>query len=196
MKKFGFTLTELMISLTVIGVLAAVTAPALLNTISDKNKVKVLKYHAMLDNAINQIFEDEAVYHPRTGYSNGNLITIATINGTPTPCEGLTCLEQPFEDLLQDRLIDGIQDGSTWRITNNNNGTFRVNVVVDDKEVIQYSEENTRNINSFDFRIEQSGNILAGDALTDAYLNNPSRLNDKKNDLDRAARFLNEKNYN
>ena len=28
--------------------------------------MKVLKYHAMLDDTISQIFEDESVYHPRT----------------------------------------------------------------------------------------------------------------------------------
>lgn len=192
MKKFGYTLAELMITMTVIGVLAAIAAPALSNIIPDKNKVKVLKYHAMLDDTISQIFEDESVYHPRT-MTDG--IVYTTIKEDLSECEGLTCLEVPFEDLLQARLIDGIQDGSTWDITDNGNGTYRINIVVDDKDVIQYSANNTRNINSFDFRIEQSGNILAGDALTDAYLNNPSKLNDKKNDLDTAARFLNEREY-
>lgn len=193
MKKNGFTLAELMISMTVIGVLAAIAAPTLLNIIPDKNKVKVLKYHAMLDDTINQIFEDESVYHPAT-MTDG--IGYTTIKDDLSECEGLTCLEQPFENLLQARLIDGIRDGSTWRITNNNNGTYRINVVVDNKDEIQYSADNTRNINSFDFRIEQSGNILAGDPLTDAYLNNPSKLNDKRNDLDTAARFLSERTYN
>ena len=195
MKKFGYTLAELMVAMTVIGVIAAVAAPVLLNIIPDKNKVKVLKYYAMLDDTINQIFEDESVYHPRTIAPNYNDGYITSINGTD-PCSGLTCLEEPFEDLLQTRLIDGVRDGSTWNITDNENGTFIINVVVDGRERKQYSVGDTRNINSFNFRIEQSGNILAGDPLTDAYLSNPSKLNDKRNDLDTAARFLGERTYN
>ena len=44
MKKFGFTLAEIMIALSIVGVMAAVVGPAITNLAPDKNKVIYLDY--------------------------------------------------------------------------------------------------------------------------------------------------------
>ena len=45
MKKQAFTLSEILISLTIIGVVAAITSPLISGIIPDKDKVAVLKVY-------------------------------------------------------------------------------------------------------------------------------------------------------
>ena len=52
MKKFGFTLAELLITLTIVGISVALVAPAVSNIMPDANKAKVLKYNVQLNNAL------------------------------------------------------------------------------------------------------------------------------------------------
>jgi len=47
MKKLGFTLSEIIVTLCIIGVVAAITAPLIENLVPDKNKMMVLKYYKM-----------------------------------------------------------------------------------------------------------------------------------------------------
>ena len=50
MKKFGFTLAEVIVTLGIIGLLAAITAPLLGSLTPDQNKIKVLKAYKILGN--------------------------------------------------------------------------------------------------------------------------------------------------
>ena len=43
MKKFGFTLMEIIVTIGIIGVVAAITAPTINNIMPDKNKIKVMQ---------------------------------------------------------------------------------------------------------------------------------------------------------
>ena len=65
MKKFGFTMAEVLISMTIIGLVAALTAPTLINLMPNKDKVQTIKYQKM----ISEINAD--LLNNRTLYSNG-----------------------------------------------------------------------------------------------------------------------------
>lgn len=193
MKKFGFTLAELLITLTIVGISAALVAPAVSNIMPDANKAKVLKYNTLLNNALTTMFNDEK-YRPYTKYNDST-------GETSLNCEGLACIAK-FDVLLHEALgLDDdtfeTADGSFWNIDGNSDG-YTVSITIKpEKSRCSYSDDcdTAQEIDTFIFKIDKNGNVSAGDALTDAYLNNPSKLNDKKNDLDRAARFLNEREY-
>ena len=48
MKKFGFTLSELLITVGIVGVVAALTAPAVSNIMPDRNKMMFMKNYKEL----------------------------------------------------------------------------------------------------------------------------------------------------
>ena len=52
MKKLGFTLAEIMVALTIVGIIAAVAGPAVTNIAPDKNKVIYLDYYNKLGDTI------------------------------------------------------------------------------------------------------------------------------------------------
>ena len=203
MKKFGFTLSEIIITLTVIGVLASITAPLLSNIIPDKDKVKVLKVYKTLTDINTQLLEDRGAYFP---------------NGI---CTGLGCTEEvsspdlmisgdkAYEDsakylsLLTDKLeleepvkiedsdksvtfttVDGIQ----WALETDgpSNGEIEYELVVDldlsNSSSVSFSSSDQTNIDSFIFNIDTNGKVTGQDQLTRAYLANPHKMNDKKND--------------
>ena len=67
MKKFrGFTLTELMIALAVIGVLVAVVTPAIMKTRPNKNKMMVKKTYYTTEQIVSSLINDERLYPDMT----------------------------------------------------------------------------------------------------------------------------------
>lgn len=195
MKKTGFTLSELLITLTVIGVVSALVLPAVSGILPDKNKAKVIKYNAMINNAINEIFSDESVYHPYTiavGEAN-NYATFLTNNGEDE-CSGLGCISGEFEAEIERRFINKVKDGSTWTVSPaESDGTFILSVVTDEKTSKAFSSNgDNKNINTFYFNIDEYGNVKPGDALTEAFLKNYKKLNDRKADIGDADTILDE----
>lgn len=203
MKKFGFTLSEIIITLTVIGVLASITAPLLSNIIPDKDKVKVLKVYKTLTDINTQLLEDRGAYFPSE------------------ICTGLGCTEEvsspdlkisndkaylnsaKYLSLLTDKLeleepvkinssdesvtfttVDGIQ----WTLETDgpSNGKIEYELTVDldlsNSSSVSFSSSNQTNIDSFIFNIDTNGKVTGQDQLTRAYLANPHKMNDKKND--------------
>ena len=199
MKKTGFTLSELLITLTVIGVVSALVLPAVSGILPDKNKAKIIKYHAELNNVINSIMTDDSVYRPFTGYDN-NGTTFLTTDGE-NPCVGLGCVsymssgdKTPFEVLLTDRFINKMQvDGSTWTFVDKEDGTYYLKVITDNKNSVEFSalvNAKNKNINTFYFDIDQYGNVKPGDALTEAFLKNYKNLNDREADIVAAKKLF------
>lgn len=83
MKKNGFTLSELLITLTIIGIAAAISAPALTRLMPQKDKMQVIKYYHMVDNATDELLNTEGVY-------------VLERNGDGViTCEGFACTKQP-----------------------------------------------------------------------------------------------------
>lgn len=63
MKKLkGFTLTELMIALSVIGILVAVVTPAIMKTRPNKNKMMIKKTFYTTEQIVSSLINDERLY--------------------------------------------------------------------------------------------------------------------------------------
>ena len=62
MKKRGFTLTEVLIAICVIGVLSAIMAPTISNITPEKGRVAVIQFYSKLAELNNALLADEALY--------------------------------------------------------------------------------------------------------------------------------------
>ena len=65
MKKHGFTLAEVLISLGIVAVVAALTAPSLINLMPDKSKLKVIKAHKIISDATSEMLNNPALYRDK-----------------------------------------------------------------------------------------------------------------------------------
>lgn len=84
MFKRGFTLQELLITIGVIGIVAAICAPAVVNMVPDKTKTMYMKAYTTLSNLTNEILNDSTLYY-----------TTYDASGNPS-CEGMRCSDNPF----------------------------------------------------------------------------------------------------
>ena len=62
MKRFAYTLSEVLVTLTIIGVTAAMITPAITNIMPDKKKAIVLKKYVEIQNATQQALNDSRYY--------------------------------------------------------------------------------------------------------------------------------------
>ena len=128
MKKFGFTLAELLVSLTVIAIAATMMASLSGNLMPDKNKVKVLKFHSAISNALESMFNNENLYNPGQRIEGNQVVA---------SCEGVECFYgdnndfNNFRNLLIARVPQSFM-GGTWDIEQ-----------VNDDYIITYSEDPT-----------------------------------------------------
>lgn len=206
MKKRGFTLTEILIAVGLIGIIAAITVPSVSNIMPNQDKLKVLKIYKTVTDINEDLLNDTSLYLPEE--INENM------------CTGLDCTQPPmnpdFNNIqgsrkyirlltnnlkLQERgSIDSganparfiTADGNVWELSENriltvdisgngqfNGCTYSLQCLKPDK---------------FSFSIDNRGRLTGIDALTKAYLENPNKLNDKKKDLKRAKEILNSQN--
>lgn len=178
MKKTGFTIAEIVITLSIISVAAVLSMSAITNIVPDKYKVKVLNSYAKLGNAINSIFNNEEWYYPQAA------------------CHGLECVTDPDVKLKELLGIDGTSgpDNSTWTFTSLAAGGYTLTIDMDASKAgstVFSANTNIKDVDSFIFNIDNSGAITPGDALTEAYLKNPLNINDKKADVNAAKTYLN-----
>ena len=103
MKKFGFTMPELIITLGIVGVAAAVAAPVLGNLMPDKNKLKAIECYNLVNAATEEFLSDEGIYYGPDELTyhkfdtDGSIIETLTTpeefpDGYPD-CEALMCFE-------------------------------------------------------------------------------------------------------
>jgi prepilin-type N-terminal cleavage/methylation domain-containing protein len=86
-KNKGFTLAELLLALTVIGVVASLTIPDLISSIENKNhSTAFVKTYSVLTQATNKMKDD----------NDGSLLNIFTHNDAAVDayCEYLTCVKR------------------------------------------------------------------------------------------------------
>lgn len=210
MKKFGFTLSEIIITLTVIGVLASITAPLLSNIIPDKDKVKVLKVYKTLTDINTQLLEDRGAYFPDgkcTGLGCTEEVSsldlkISEKKAYKDSAKYLSLLtdklelEEPVEiDDSDESVTFTTVDGIQWTLKTDgpSNGKIDYELVVDflsNSSSVSFSSSNQTNIDSFIFNIDTNGKVTGQDQLTRAYLANPHKMNDKKNDYATAKSNL------
>ena len=73
MKKFkGFTLSELMVAMAIIGVLVAVVTPAIMKNRPNKNKMMVKKSFYATEQIVNNLINEEAIYPDMRIFCNGD----------------------------------------------------------------------------------------------------------------------------
>ena len=107
MKKFGFTMPELIITLAIVGVAAAVAAPVIGNLMPDKNKLKAIECYNLVNAATEEFLSDEGIYYAPDWWTYHNFNNDGSINyenplanpvnlsdGYPD-CEALMCWNEP-----------------------------------------------------------------------------------------------------
>ena len=195
MKKFGFTLAELMIALSIIGIAAVLVAPIVVDLIPDTNKARVLKYNSQIESVLVEMFNDSSIYAPRAFFA-GQTRTI-TVDGDGNQCEGIACMSfgegQNFISELQSRLrinAEGFApDYSHWDIRSaGENYLIQIDVNPDNNDGCAFWALNCdiKKADIFIFEIDKYGNLSPVDHLTNAYLQNPLNLNSRKEDFAKA----------
>lgn len=218
MKKNGFTLSELIISLSVVAVASALMMPTISKLIPDRNKTKVITTHSKLVSATDNILDNNMIYY----CVDSELL------------RGLSCDNKPYTSVLNDdkfagkdkyeNLIanelgliedDGLADNFRWKATdgsfwrfergcieegvftlNNNDcsttNTLGYRVTVDLNGTKNpnriYGQNDETKPDRFRFRVDNYGGITAEDALTAAYLKNSMKSTSAKKDDLRDAK--------
>ena len=190
MKKTGFTIAELIVTLGIVGVVAALTAPAVTNLMPDQNKIRVIEYNTELTNAINDILSDESLFRQRT---------VIGANGEPElSCTGLACVNN-FRAELEQKLsvVNGRYKNFAWVFNDFGDGSYRTLLYTNNEPTSRpYMGRNPNDVNCFFFNIDANGAVLPGDSLTEAYLKNPLKMNDREKDFAEAKRLYQEANGN
>ena len=62
MKKFAFTLSELMMALAILGIVAAITLPRLNNSMPSHNKMMMKKAYYTIEDVVSELISDEKLY--------------------------------------------------------------------------------------------------------------------------------------
>ena len=197
MKKKGFTLSEVLITLGIIGVVAAIAAPLLNNLIPDKEKLAVLKVYKLLTDINNDLLNDTTCYWIPSG----------------STCKGFTCDQEPLEPSLKNLGISGANkyplllarnlqvdsvtsntqfktiDGVEWKFlsTDFSEGVVLQVDVKDNNSSTLFSGLKTKGVDTFKFRIAENGAVTAEDHLTEVYLETPHQLRNKKEDYKAAS---------
>ena len=219
MKKSGFTLAEIIVTLTIIGIIAALIAPKINVLIPDKNKIKIIKYYNLINDGIESMLGDTDLYHPSWQAVNINNVDVEifTANGTD-PCVGLQCIEQlkPSGEQqsyitrqLRDKLglnNDNIAaDGSTITMTDFDSTSEEMSVTIrtapgkgncQSRVLTIQPPENIspcgtlKQVDTFTFKIDKYGTISPTDVLTKIYLQNATDMNNRRTDFNEANTLI------
>lgn len=205
MKKQGFTLSEIIIALGIISVIAVMTAPLLGNMLPDKNKVAVLKLYKTISDINTDLLSTPALY--RKGLCEDPAQPELTVD-----CEGLSFVNQPmvkpYDDakysrnakypLLLSSKLDLTEevnanvfpvefttsDGVTWSV-DGEDGEYQIDIDLNGNASPNCSV--CRNADQYTFHVDNNGRVTCVDALSQAYIANPYKLNDKKADYAAAG---------
>lgn len=202
MIKKGFTLSELLISLAIVGVVAAVTVPGIVGRIPNENKIKMLKAHSALTSTVADLASDPTLYYDDglncIGFScTGNPL----IQQQPSPADNInnaSALEK-FARLFASRMnltgnFDGndengytftTSDGTAWTIeAGANNDIAKITFDVNEKQGTSINQsyaslnggEPNGYIDRFQFFVDERGGVTAVTGFEEALLADPSDL--------------------
>ena len=105
MKKFGFTMPELIVTIGIVAVTAAVAAPVIGNLMPDKNKLKAIECYNLVNAATEEFLSNEGIYYAPDDWTyyrydvRGNIVSTLPQpeelpDGYPD-CEALMCWGDP-----------------------------------------------------------------------------------------------------
>lgn len=213
MKKCGFTLSELIVALGLIGVIAAITTPMITSIIPDKDKILVLKVKKEIYDITSELLSNPSYYSKK--YTNDGKLIIGLADyeqpavWSPTPPTTFDFYKKyPVLFASQLQLKDNpvaagsgsggtvtftTADGISWRFSCagrvcSGNSCKMTHSLTIDKDGFDKGKNKSavKNPDQFQFNISETGAVTGSDALTQAYLNNPHKLNSRKEDYTTA----------
>ena len=198
MKKSAFTLSELLVTLGIIGVVGVMLVPIYGNIMPDKEKMIVLKTAKILADINYELLNNNAYYWTPRG----------------NDCEGFGCTQAPLDqdlagfsgaekyprllasklhiktDALPDNFVT--QDNMLWSFVsgdfvNNDSVILQIDTDLNNNSVTMFG--GAGKVDTFQFIIDINGHVFGAEPLTRVYLNNPHKLNDRKADYAEANRL-------
>ena len=194
MKKHGFTLAEVLITLGIIAIGAATIAPLYMESKPDKYKIKVLRCYNTLSEASDRLLSNPYIYSKERLDSFG---APAPISGFSTSYTGDCKFPLLVKDLLKLETVtncaDGsytgrTKDGTEWGFTKKDDiYEYDVTITFPQRSGTScgpYNASSCRNPNVYMFTVDNIGEVSPheDDALTKAYIRNMTNIH-RKDDL-------------
>ena len=205
MKKQGFTLAELLITLGIIGVAAALLVPNLGKVLPDRNKITVLNTAKVINEITTNLMNNDGLY-----YNIDRCVGLAC-NATPKTApynDNKYSGDSKYSRLLISNLnVDGdvneeanasafkfkTTDGVFWTVTPTaitGGATIMIDVNGESKgKNCSFDTSSCKKPDQYVFVVDQMGKLHPGDPLTAAYTMNQTKTKNKKNDYTLAANF-------
>lgn len=210
MKKNGFTLSELLITLSIVAIASALIMPSVSKLMPDSYKLDVINAHTTIIDKVNGLLDNPQLYYCEPGQPFQGLACDLQVAGMDINFAGDTKFEYLMARALEledaDVVTDGFNwkdvDGRYWRFERtdggagaNKNRTFYA-ITVD-----LNGTDNSKGPNStfvantvkkpdrFRFMVNNYGGVTPDDAMTAAYLRNSFKMNDRQKDRSTAARM-------
>lgn len=97
MKKYGFSLSEILIALAVVGIVAAIITPMSSAILPDKNKIEVLKAYNALSETTQNLLNNSMIYYDYVGDTNkDSQEAYGNYHRYKRACQGLGCAQRPY----------------------------------------------------------------------------------------------------
>lgn len=80
--KYAFTLSEVLITLVLVGIIASILLPALIQNKPDKNKVLFKKAYTTVENIVTELVNDDRLYPLANGTEGLDNTTSVMVNDT------------------------------------------------------------------------------------------------------------------
>ncbi len=212
MRNKGFTLSELLVSIGIIGVIAALVIPQMHNAMPDRDKAKVLKAYKTLNDTNNEIFNNPSLYMYNDTCQHILNCWQKPLDKDTNPKHDSNNYQGPnkYPALLSEYLnvsspvsASSVGNSSDYSFTTSDGITWvlscaiqtggvplrKYTITIDvgnpKRQACTYSSS-CKNPGQFQFELTNDGKLVAVDALTRAYLMNPNNLNDRDTDLKKA----------
>lgn len=204
MNKNAYTLSEVLISLGIIAILAAILIPGLARLVPDSSKVKILNLDAQISNAVANLLNQDTLYNCDPDKDLEGLACDGKVDGGTSESG-----DKKFENLMAEEL--GLvafsnadfnwksSNGSLWQFAKVGNGNDAYYIITIDlngskspNEVFSATQEKP---DQFKFKVGNYGEVVPNDALTEAYLRNSLKSNLRSVDHETAKKLLTTKTY-
>ncbi|MCQ2754643.1 MAG: type II secretion system GspH family protein [bacterium] len=212
MRKKAFTLSEVLIALTVIGVVAAIVAPSLSNLIPNKDKVTFLKIYDSISTAASDIIENPAYYYGYSknyykcmGFACDSEIKDKSMISYDTSYEGIGKHQCLIADILNNKnssssfSCEPAKSENTFspisgitvimKTEDINKGNYYTNITInlgkDNKgvdKIYHLYMDNWGRINCGSFTKSSNGIKVTPDTMAQTFVDNRLKLNNKKED--------------